>query len=171
METRSDLTRELVRSVRKREVPADYAEIITAVLSYGPITRQEERMPVDTSAIRMKLDNWSSGWMAALQPEPTHTRVRQRFTSLADVWRRETAFESSVTRRAIHWSYQQIIGMGPVVLPLILEELRSDEDDWFWALTAIAGEDVARGAETLTEATHRWLAWASDHQITSATIG
>jgi hypothetical protein len=122
------------------------------------------------SAIRLTLENWSSGWTAVLQPEPTYVRLRQRFASLVEVWRRETAFESSVTRRVIHWSYQQIIGMGPAALPLILEELRAEEDDWFWALTAITGEDVARGAETLTEATHRWLDWASQHHVASSSV-
>ncbi len=36
--------------------------------------------------------------------------------------------------------HQQLIGMGPVVVPLILEELRREPEFWFWALEAITNE-------------------------------
>ena len=37
--------------------------------------------------------------------------------------------------------YQRIIGMGLPAVPLILEELQRDPDQWFWALEAITEED------------------------------
>lgn len=38
-------------------------------------------------------------------------------------------------------SCQRIIGMGPVVVPLILEELRREPDHWFWALEMLTEDD------------------------------
>jgi hypothetical protein len=85
--------------------------------------------------------------------------VRRRFCELAAQWRSETALESSVNRKAMNWSYQQMIGLGAAALPLVLAELERETDDWFWALAAIAGEDPAEGAETLEAATEAWLDW------------
>ncbi len=63
------------------------------------------------------------------------------FQRLSSVWKQATFFESSPTRIAIHPAYQRIIGMGYPAVPLILEELHNDPDEWFWALNAITGED------------------------------
>ena len=38
-------------------------------------------------------------------------------------------------------SYQQIIGMGPEAVSLILEELKQNRDHWFWALEMITNEN------------------------------
>lgn len=37
--------------------------------------------------------------------------------------------------------YQRIIGMGLPVVPLILEELAREPDQWFWALEAITEQN------------------------------
>ena len=57
--------------------------------------------------------------------------------------------------------YQEIIGMGLPVVPLILEELRAEPHHWYWALEAIAGEnpipsDVDGDMRRIREA---WLEW------------
>ena len=61
----------------------------------------------------------------------------QRFRELVRQWKEATQFVSSVTDMVTHPAYQQIIGMGKDVLPLILAELRREPDHWFWALQAI----------------------------------
>jgi hypothetical protein len=63
----------------------------------------------------------------------------------------------------MHWAYQQIIGLGPAVIPFILEDLARKPDWWFWALAAITGEDVAEGEQTLDGAAERWLEWGRSH--------
>ena len=49
--------------------------------------------------------------------------VSAKFNELAEKWIRETLRQSFVTQIVLHPSYQQIIGMGPVVLPLIFPRL------------------------------------------------
>ncbi len=91
--------------------------------------------------------------------------LQRKFDELTTRWRQETGPLSSVSAKAMHPAYQQIIGMGPVVLPLILHELEKQPEQWFWALRAITGIDPVpipnRGR--LKEMTHAWLQWGKEH--------
>lgn len=95
--------------------------------------------------------------------------LKAKFDRLAAEWRQETRFESAASRRAIHWSYQQIIGMGQPVVPILLDELRQNKDNpeyWFWALAAITGAnpvpDEDRGK--FSKMSRHWLRWASKQE-------
>jgi hypothetical protein len=87
---------------------------------------------------------------------------RARFRVLADKWVRETEGISVHSRAVMHRSYQQIIGMGPVAIPLLLEELREHPDHWMWALSVLADEDPSRGARTFSQARATWLSWGQE---------
>jgi len=54
-----------------------------------------------------------------------------RFITLKTNWESETAALSSITEIVMHPAYQQIIGMGPVAIPLILSELKKIRDTGF----------------------------------------
>jgi|SRR6266850_58601 len=90
------------------------------------------------------------------------SNVRQQFTKLANTWKQETAHQSNMTKRAMHPAYQRIIGMGPAVVPFMLERFREGAlEHWFWALTAITGEnpiteDIAGNMEKMAKA---WVQW------------
>jgi hypothetical protein len=89
----------------------------------------------------------------------TPQALRVVFDELAAEWRRETKGESFAHRRAMHFAYQEIIGLGPDAVPLILESLAAEVDDWFWALVAITRHDVAEGVSNANAAAARWLEW------------
>lgn len=95
-------------------------------------------------------------------PLRTDLEVRVLFDEYRERWQEETAITSNVTRKIAHEDYQRIIGLGPQALPYILTALEADQDDWFWALFAIVGRDVAAGAETVGDATERWVQWGRD---------
>jgi hypothetical protein len=61
--------------------------------------------------------------------------------------------------------YQRIIGLGPAVVPLILRELAAGPGHWFWALTALTGEDPAAETRTFAETTRAWLAWGEERGL------
>jgi hypothetical protein len=82
------------------------------------------------------------------------------FSRLLREWKDETEYATSVSEAALHPAYQQIIGLGPQVVPLIIRELAAELDHWFWALASITGLDVAEGATTLADAATRWTEWA-----------
>jgi len=99
-------------------------------------------------------NNQSSGLLSAAQAS-----LPARFNALATQWRAETSYLSSVQNIVTDRAYQQIIGIGPPALPLLLRELRDRPAFWFWALTAIAGEDPANGNPSFTGARTAWLDW------------
>lgn len=81
------------------------------------------------------------------------------FENLADRWELQTDFESVVVRKAMHPAYQRIIGLGQPAVPLILRRLQREPRQWFWALTAITGENPADGEDDAESAANAWLAW------------
>lgn len=86
--------------------------------------------------------------------------LKEEFAELARRWRGETDMLSSLQRIHMNSAYQQIIGLGPAAVPLIIEELRDRPARWFWALTAITREDPAAQTKTFAEARSAWLDWA-----------
>jgi hypothetical protein len=72
----------------------------------------------------------------ALEPS-----IRDRFQRLAAQWKERSRYLSNTAQMAMLAPYQRIIGMGPVVVPLILEELRREPDHWFWALESITEQN------------------------------
>ena len=92
-------------------------------------------------------------------------KLRARFHRLAVQWRDETQLLSSTTGKAMHPAYQQIIGLGPEVLPLILKELSERPSHWFWALKSITGEDPVppTDAGNVRRMAAAWLHWGREH--------
>lgn len=85
--------------------------------------------------------------------------VEQRFTELRDRWKDETGFLSSMTGIVTNSAYQEIIALGQPAVPLILSDMKSDPQWWFFALRALTGESPDKDAETFDEAHNAWLAW------------
>jgi hypothetical protein len=88
--------------------------------------------------------------------------LQNQFFDLVREWKGATKYLSNINERCRHPAYQKIIDLGPDALPLILDELRREPDDWFAALRQLTGENpvapAARG--NLKEMTAAWLEWA-----------
>ena len=99
--------------------------------------------------------------------------LKETFNRLRDEWKAESAFTSSITEKAMASPYQQIIGMGSEVVPLILKELGDDLDHWFWALAAITrANPVPTGARgELDRMRTAWLAWGQEHGMVQVSEG
>ncbi len=82
-----------------------------------------------------------------------------RFKTLADEWKRDTRFKSSLTAKVMHPSYQAIIGMGKEALPFILDDLQRTRAHWLWALRAITQEDPVPEGVDFGTAVEVWLTW------------
>ena len=72
------------------------------------------------------------------QTPPTET-IEEKFQRLAAVWLAETAYVSSSSDLVAHPAFQEIIGMGPAVIPLLLRELENRTGHWHRALRRITG--------------------------------
>lgn len=86
------------------------------------------------------------------------------FRRLAEWWRSETGLMSSIDDKALHPAYQQIIGMGPEAILLILRELQLRPAHWFWALNAITREDPINPEDigNVKKMTEAWLRWGRE---------
>ncbi len=88
----------------------------------------------------------------------------ERFHHLVATWKRERGPHSSSARLAEHPAYQQIIAMGPEVVPLLLRELEREPDHWFRALHALMGADPvpAESRGKVREMAAAWLRWGRE---------
>jgi len=87
--------------------------------------------------------------------------LQERFEQLKADWQSQSRYLSNSAQMAMLWPYQQIIGMGPAVVPLILAELERRTDHWFWALEAITGENPVpeEAAGNVGEMARAWIDW------------
>lgn len=94
-------------------------------------------------------------------PGEREEELRRRFQALAQRWREETEFHSAASALFMHPAYQEIIGLGPAVLPLMLADLEKTRDHWFWALRAITGENPVPAEERgkVERMAERWVDW------------
>jgi len=67
--------------------------------------------------------------------------IEERFRRLATEWKEQSRYLSNTAQMAMLKPYQRIIGLGLPVVPLILEELNREPNQWFWALEAITEQN------------------------------
>jgi hypothetical protein len=86
--------------------------------------------------------------MASLpvQPAPAAETIEERFRRLEATWTAETGYLSSYTAIVEHPTFQEIIGLGEAVVPLLLRDLEERPRLWVWALPDITGADPVPAA-------------------------
>lgn len=101
---------------------------------------------------------------AAISSPPGET-----FRTLVTRWKEDSQFLSNTAQMALLVPYQKIIGMGPAVVPAILEELRREPDHWFWALEMVTGENPVTPADRGNFEAMRtaWLEWGNARGLLS----
>ena len=96
-------------------------------------------------------------------PVPTES-LEVRFRRLADIWRTETAYVSSSSELVAHPAFQEIVSMGPAVIPLLLRELANGTGHWHRALKRITGIDPVLPTDRgkIDKAAEAWLRWGKE---------
>jgi len=92
--------------------------------------------------------------------------LRKRFDALVAEWYQA---HDKLSSMPVDWimcmPYQQIIGQGPAVIPLLLRELQERPNHWFWALRVITNADPvpeeSRG--NFDDMVSNWLSWGRDN--------
>jgi hypothetical protein len=89
----------------------------------------------------------------------------ERFRRLAAEWKEQSRHLSNPAQIALLRPYQRIIGMGPAAVPLILQEMQREPDQWFWALEAITDENPvpAESAGKVRQMTQAWINWGKQN--------
>jgi hypothetical protein len=90
--------------------------------------------------------------------------LEERFWRLADAWQQAVAHHSSESTRVNHPAYQEIIGMGPEIVPLLLRDLEVNGRHWFAGLRAITGVNPvpAEDAGRVPQMIDAWLRWGRE---------
>jgi hypothetical protein len=113
--------------------------------------------------LRLQLDGALEHFFGSVSAEP----LERTFAGLAETWRVERGFSSSLSDMVLSPSYQRIIGLGSKVLPLLLAELAVRPDHWFAALQAITGAnpvtDKDRG--NIKAMSAAWVTWGRERGI------
>jgi len=112
------------------------------------------------------LEQWTDASIQFTRPI-SRLSTREAFAGLAETWREERGFTSSLHELVLSQSYQQVIALGPDVVPYILDELRRRPDHWFWALSVLTGvnpvpDDEAGNVRAMTDA---WLQWGEQEGL------
>jgi len=94
----------------------------------------------------------------------------ERFRRHTAEWKQKTRYLSNTAQMALLQPYQRIIGMGMPVVPLILEELQREPDQWFWALEAITEENPVppEAAGNVRQMAQAWIEWGRRTQLLAA---
>jgi hypothetical protein len=89
----------------------------------------------------------------------------QRFRRLESRWTAETGHLSSTSRIVNHPDFQEIIGLGPPVIPLMLRDLDQRPRLWVWALPLIAGVNPVAENDSgdIAKMSQAWLRWAKEN--------
>src|SRR5436309_2299434 len=91
--------------------------------------------------------------------------LEEQFRRLAAAWKKDTAYLSSMEDAERHPAYQDIIRLGPEVVPLLLRDLAANHSHWFGALEAITGARPVPLADAgkIAKMADVWLRWAKDN--------
>lgn len=112
-----------------------------------------------------------STYRVSRQRAEARESLEREFKSLAQRWRNETTHLSIASEKANNLAYQQIIGMGEEVLPLIFRELETTTSDWFWALRAIARDRApvitAEDRGRVRRIAEIWMEWGKQNGYVS----
>jgi hypothetical protein len=83
---------------------------------------------------------------------------------LATAWLTETAYISSSSDLVAHPAFQEIVGMGPAVIPLLLRELENGTGHWHRALRRITGVDPVPPSDrgNIAKMAAAWLRWGKE---------
>jgi hypothetical protein len=91
--------------------------------------------------------------------------VEERLRRLEATWVGEVGHLSSSTAKMKHPAFQEILGMGPVVVPLMLRDLAKEPRLWVWALPKITGADPVPEADrgNIARMSEAWLRWGREN--------
>jgi hypothetical protein len=91
--------------------------------------------------------------------------VEAEFRRLAEWWNRETAVLSDIGRACRHPAYRAVIALGPAVVPILLNELKTKPDWWFDALEELTGENplTTEDAGKVRQMAAKWVQWGREH--------
>jgi hypothetical protein len=93
---------------------------------------------------------------------PETDTVVERFRRLEAAWMAAVGHHSSTTKLVNHPAFQEILRLGPAVIPLMLRDLEQRPRLWVWALPDLTGVDPVPPSDrgNIARMSEAWLRWA-----------
>lgn len=90
----------------------------------------------------------------------------ERFEALKREWLNETKYLSNPRLLYSNEKYQKIIEMGYNVVPYLLEDLKKNKNDWFFALEKIIKKNPIKkdNAGNFNAMIEDWMEWAATNE-------
>jgi hypothetical protein len=142
-----------------------------AVMEPTPLARflgpHAEGAGHEIAVVERKAGDLRQDYVASFALTYREAFLSEIFRELADEWRQETRFESSMSAITSHRAYRNIISLGDEVVPLLLRELRRRPEPWFAALRELTGADPVKPEHrgdtgAMADA---WLRWGGGHGL------
>ena len=94
-------------------------------------------------------------------------RLDRKFKILKSVWENDTVFSSSISEITNHPAYHSVIKLGKEVVPLIIEDLQSTNNHWFYALEYLTGSNpITQEHQGLVPLMKQdWINWYQNHFV------
>lgn len=135
-------------------------KIVAALMPFAGDS-ETDKLP---SNLKEMIEQLSLSQESAIARSRQKTELETTFYSLVEQWKSETRGISSTEQMSVHPAYQQIIGMGRDVIPLLLRELENNSGRWFWALKSISREEPVTPEQRgkTKEMIAAWLNWGRE---------
>ena len=137
-----------------------------------PIIQENQRpaaVSFEANFIRSNVENCQTLFVgnSVFIREMYKQQVRRQFDYLNNTWQAETLFSSSINEIVNNSAYRSIINLGGDVLPLIINDLKTTENHWFYALEAITGHNPikAENKGIVSFMKNDWIEWAENNII------
>lgn len=90
-------------------------------------------------------------------------RLDRKFSMLKSVWENDTIFSSSISEITNHPAYYAVIKLGREIIPLIIQDLQTTNNHWFYALEILTGENPIRPEHrgNIEQMKNDWIDWAN----------
>ncbi|MEI8019480.1 MAG: N-6 DNA methylase [Schlesneria sp.] len=124
----------------------------------GSFFQMESQGEATARAFGMSLSEFQGSF-----PPSKLAMAEYSFHRLSAKWKRETGHLSNVNKKMRHPAYVQIVEMGKAAVPLLIEDLRRTQSDWFWALSEITGDQPIPESDfgNIPKMTEAWVKWAA----------
>src|SRR3954468_2628685 len=92
---------------------------------------------------------------------PVTETLEERLRRLEATWLAAVGYSSSSTDLRSHPAFQEILGMGEAVVPLMLRDLEKRPRLWVWALPHLTGADPVPASDRgdIARMSEAWLRW------------
>lgn len=132
--------------------------ISTVALNSSPVVQTFKYNAINTNAIQISNTDTLDHLNLAQTSDYSGLIVRYKFNDHLKKWQDKTQFVSSPNQIVQDIDFREIVSLGELAVPLIMEEIENRPGYLVWALNIIFGTKISKNPNlTIAEASKLWL--------------